>query len=241
MAFGVSFGRLVGLFGTSFGAMSSRPRSCRSATVIPRRNGLVRVTTCIVGVLLLEGIDSPADLCDSLLGKRIHNLENRLEIFKSPSSTEDDPELRQQANTSISDLGIRILQNNLFQFVFDRFENELELLDVLGLMLDEEVLLYDQFNAINHQLFDAWILVGGGDVVDEEIEKFCVGQAPIRIDCIKSLFQGSQDRCFGFLIFVRQETAKLLNFGDFDGLLEQDGEVLDHLDSLDEDEHVRIF
>lgn len=83
--------------------------------------------------------------------------------------------------------------------------------------------------------------MGRRNVVDEEVEKFGVGQAPVGVDGIEGPLESCQDSSLSFLVLVSQKTQKLLHLGHFDCLLEQHGEMLNHFDSLNEDQHVWVL
>lgn len=92
--------------------------------------------------------------------QRIDYLQHRLKIFEISISSQDYPELRQEADASIPDICICIFKDDLFQFILDLLENLQKLLRMLSsTILCQEALDNDDLNTINDKLLDSGILM----------------------------------------------------------------------------------
>ena len=114
--------------------------------------------------------------------------------------------MSQETHSSVSDIGVGVLDDDLLQLVLDMLEDRQQLLALLDLSaVAEKMFDDDDLNAVKDQLFDSRILVRQSNLIDQLVEEGIHLDALILKDSCKCLLQSCEDSGLGLFVFICQE------------------------------------
>lgn len=114
--------------------------------------------------------------------------------------------MSQETHSSVSDIGVGVLDDDLLQLLFDMLEDRQHLLTLLDSSTVAEKMLdnYD-LNSIKDQLLDARILVRQSNLINQLVKEGIHLDALVLVDSCKCLLQSREDSGLGLFVFVCQK------------------------------------